>query len=489
MTSEATQGPAHDARLRARIQEEALYGRLPVLASEREYDTGGILATGITYAMATWCFLIGGYAANVTGLVAGIVALVGGSLVGVTLSVAAAAMACNRYGLEQIDYVKSSFGQRGAKLVLLLYIANQLGWTGTILVMWGRGVQNTWQSFGWASSEDTVRGVVLIALALAYLVVWRGVHVLNVFNKIVTPGLLVVTALLFYVILRHRSWAEMLVLPPLEPSTDARWGRIVAFEYGLGAGFSWWPGIGFLTRNAISQRVSLWPQLLTLGIGMGVICCVGLMAGLVFRSYDPTVWMVQAGGPALGVMALLLVACANLTAAAIMMFTAALGLRHVRRFQATPWWKLGAFTFSPLLAYVLFPEALYEHGSAFLAYNATAFAPICGILLVDYLALRRQRLNLSQFFEGAPQGHYWFLRGFNPVALGCMLLGQGLYVWLLDPVTLEGQPAAAVWTASAPSVLVSMGLYALLTHIWIIPRGLGGYGATTTPLPLLNPNL
>jgi NCS1 family nucleobase:cation symporter-1 len=476
-------------QLAARIQEEALYGRLPLLASEREYDAPGILATGITYAMATWCFLIGGYAANVAGATAGIVALIGGSVVGVTLSVAAAAMACNRYGLEQIDYVKSCFGQRGAKLVLLLYIANQLGWTGTILVMWGRGVQNTWQSFGWASSEDTVRVVVLLALVLAYLIVWRGVHVLNVFNKIVTPGLLGVTALLFYVILRQRSWAELELLPPLEPATDPRWGHVIAFEYGLGAGFSWWPGIGFLTRNARSQRISLWPQLLTLGVGMGAICCIGLLAALVFRSYDPTVWMVQAGGPALGVVALLLIACANLSAAAIMMFTAAMGLRHVRRLQSMAWWKLAALTFVPLVAYVLFPEALYEHGSAFLAYNATAFAPICGVLAVDYLLLRRQQLNVSQFFEGAPMGHYWFYRGFNPAALGCMLLGQGLYIWLLDPVSLEGARAAQTLTASGPAVGVSMLLYGALARFWLIPRGLGGYGAPMAPLPLLNPNL
>lgn len=37
------------------------------MPGEREYSTRGILATGFTYAVAAWCFLIGGYAANVVG--------------------------------------------------------------------------------------------------------------------------------------------------------------------------------------------------------------------------------------------------------------------------------------------------------------------------------------------------------------------------------------------------------------------------------------
>src|SRR5262249_13115759 len=46
--------------IEARIREEALFGRLPLLPREREYSTRGIMATGFAYAVAAWCFLIGG---------------------------------------------------------------------------------------------------------------------------------------------------------------------------------------------------------------------------------------------------------------------------------------------------------------------------------------------------------------------------------------------------------------------------------------------
>ena len=480
-----------------RLRDAALFGRLPLLRDEREYSTKGILATGFAYAVAAWCFLIGGYAANVVGARQGIVALIAGCLIGVTLSAAASALACNRYGLEQIDYSKSCFGQKGAKLILVFYVINQIGWTGMILVMFGRGVANVAGAFGLAgaggdtgaSAEWLVRLAVAAGIAVVYLIVIRGVHILNVFNAIVTPGLILVTCVLFYVIFRHGGWAAVVQKAPLEPASDPRLGYVVALEYGLGAGFAWWPGIGFLTRNTDTQRNSLYPQILTMGLGMGVVCCTGLLAGLLYRTYDPTIWMIRVGGPILGALALALIAVANVSAAALMMYTAALACRHVGFLRALRWRTLTAWTFLPVLVYAVLPELLYAKGSAFLAYNATMFAPISGVLLVDYIFLRRGRINVSQIFEDARAGHYHFLGGFNLPALGCVLLGQVIYVWLLDPVSLAARGPVRLLTASAPAVLLPMVLYFAIARIWLVPAGLGGYRAGTTPLPLRQPNI
>jgi NCS1 family nucleobase:cation symporter-1 len=475
--------------LAARLRDEALYGRLPLVRGEREYTTRGMLATGFTYAVAAWCFLIGGYAANVVGAVQGAVALVAGCVVGVALAAGASALACNRYGLEQIDYTKSCFGQKGAKLILIFYVVNQVGWTGMILVMFGRGAANVAGALGAPSGPWLTRIAVAAGLGAAYLLVVRGVRVLGAFNVIVTPGLLLVTGLLFYVIFRGGGWAAVARAAPLAPAADARLGYVVALEYGLGAGLSWWPGIGFLARNAGTQRSSFYPQVLTMGLGMGVVCCAGLFAGLAYRSYDPTIWMIRAGGPVLGVAALALVAVANVSASAIMMFTAALACRHLGMLRRLPWRALAACTFVPVAVYVAAPEALYAAGSAFLAYNATMFGPISGVLLVDYLLLRRGRLNVSQIFEDGRDGHYRFTGGFNPAALACVLAGQLLYVWLLDPVTLAARGPVRLLTASGPAVLLPMLAYALAARLWLIPSGRGGYRATTAPLPLREPNI
>lgn len=490
----STQPPEPPVRaLQARLREEAVYGRLPLLPGEREYSRRGILATGFAISVAAWCFLIGGYAANVVGAVQGMITLIAGCVIGVTASAASSALACNRYGLEQIDFTKSCFGQRGAKIILIFYVINQLGWTGYILVMFGHGVANVLAALGVslapAEGEWVVRAAVLIGLLFSCALVICGLHVINVFNSVVTPGLFVLTGLLFYVILRSASWSELKALHPVEPAADPALGYVLAFEYGLGAGFSWWPGIGFLARNTDTQRNSFYPQILTMGLAMGVVCCTGLLAGLLYRTYDPTVWMVKAGGPWLGVAALSFIAVANVAVSALMIYMAALGLRHVRPLRAVSWKLLILMTLLPILAYAAFPEVLYQKGSAFLTYNATMYAPISGVLLVDYFLLRRQRLNVSQIFEDDPAGHYFFRNGFNWAALGCVLLGQLLYVWLLDPVTGAARGPVRLVTATFPAVLVPALLYFLLARLWLLPARLGGYGASAAPLPLRRPNI
>ncbi len=479
--------PAVD--LQSRLKDEALVGRLPLLHSEREYSTKGILATGFTYAVAAWCFLIGGYAANVVGAVQGIVAVIAGCVIGVTLSAAASALACNRYGLEQIDYTKSCFGQRGAKIILIFYVVNQIGWTGMVLVMFARGVSNVMMNVGLPGGEWIVRGVVLLGIVVCYWIVIRGVHILNVFNAVVTPGLIIATLMLFYVIFRHDGWHQILAKMPLAPASDSKLGYVIAIEYGLGAGFSWWPGIGFLTRNTDTQRNSLYPQIITMGLGMGIVCCTGLLGGLLYRTFDPAEWMMKVAGPILGTIALMLIAIANVSASAMMMYTASLGLRHIRIFRAMSWKTLTACAFIPVLAYAIVPSRLYDNGSAFLAYNATMFAPISGVVFVDYIFLRLQKINISQIFEDDPSGHYWFFGGFNIPALACVVAGQCLYVWLLDPVSLTANGPVRMLTASGPAVGLPMLVYYLLGRFWLLPANKGGFRASTSPILIRKPNI
>jgi len=439
--------------------------------------------------VATWCFLIGGYASTVVGAVQGMIALIAGSVIGVAVSAVAAALACNRYGLEQIDFTKSCFGQRGSKIILVFYVINQLGWTGIILVMMARAAKNVVAASGFTPGGWAVPLITLGGLLATYAIVVYGVHILNLWNSIMTPCLVLICLFLFYTIFHNFGWAALAAAAPVEPTKDLAFNYALAFEYGLGAGFSWWPGIGFLARNTDTQRNSFYPQVLTMGVMMGVVCCTGLFSGLLFKMSDPTDWMVKVGGLTFGVAALVLVAAANISASAVMMYTAGLALRHVKALRDVKWKTLTLLAFLPLLSFVFFADALYARGNTFLTYNATMFVPISGVLLVDYLVLRRRRLNASQIFESAPSGSYHFMGGFNWYALGCMALGQGLYLWLFNPVTNAHQPLFSLVTASLPAALVPMAVYYGLAKLLLVPRGLGGYGEKAERRPIIDANI
>ena len=87
------------------------YGREPTLPREREYKTWSAHGTCFAYTVATWCFLTGGFAAQLVGAAQGMVCLIAGNLIGVLLVSASLSMGCHRYGLEQIDFCKPALAR------------------------------------------------------------------------------------------------------------------------------------------------------------------------------------------------------------------------------------------------------------------------------------------------------------------------------------------------------------------------------------------
>lgn len=159
-----------------RKPKESLFGRMPVLLEEREYGTAGAHATCFAYAVATWCFLTGGYVADLVGAVQGVVCLVAGNMLGVFITTMPLSFMCQRHGLEQMDACKPAFGQRGAQILLVFYLINMLGWSGLILVMFGNGLRNTAEAIGYQPGGWIVGLGVAVGLGLSYWIAVRGVR-------------------------------------------------------------------------------------------------------------------------------------------------------------------------------------------------------------------------------------------------------------------------------------------------------------------------
>ena len=275
---------------------ESVFGRMPLLPSEREYGTLGANSTCFAYGVATWCFLTGGYVAQLVGAVEALICLVAGNMIGVFLASLPLSFACQRNGLEQIDVCKPAFGPKGITVVLLLYLINMLGWSGLILVMFGNGIRNIALALGYDAGPWVVSVGVLLGIGLSYMIVTRGVSMLNRFNSIITPGLVILVAFLFYMLLDGHGWQAITEAEPLEPGPSPALNYLIAVELGIASGFSWWGGIGFLARNTRTRRNSIYPEVIQLGFSAGAVCAAGTFSALVVGSSDPTEWMVPLGG-------------------------------------------------------------------------------------------------------------------------------------------------------------------------------------------------
>lgn len=437
----------------------SIYGREPLLPIDREYKTWSANGTCFAYAIATWCFLTGGYAASLVGAVQGMVCLIAGNLIGVFLVSASLSAGCQRYGIEQIDFCKPAFGQNGARIVLIFYLLNMIGWSGLILVMFGNGIVNIVEALGYHAPSWLVGAGVALGIWLTYIITTRGVHLLSLFNSIITPALIIIIVFMFYMLISSHGWSEILAAEPLDPLPSPWMNYAVCLELGIASGMSWWGGIGFLARNTKSRRNAIYPEVIQLGLMFGIVCSIALFSGLVVGSDDPTKWMVPLGGVFMGVLALLFVALANITSTSVSLFASGLALRHIPWLRKTGWRLIIALTAVPLAFFVVWPNELYDLGDAFLAYNGTMHAPVGGILLVDYFFLRKQHLHLRSIYEAAPTGLYFYKGGFNILALACIIIGQLTYFWVYNPFTDEAQPMFQFLPASIAAFLLPALIY------------------------------
>ncbi len=452
-----------------RDSEESVFGRMPLLPSEREYGTLGANSTCFAYGVATWCFLTGGYVAELVGAVDALVCLVAGNMIGVFLASLPLSFACQRNGLEQIDACKPAFGSRGIVVVLILYLINMLGWTGLILVMFGNGIRNIALALGYDLGTWVVSVGVAVGMALSFLLVTRGVSLMNRFNAVITPGLILLVGFLFYMLLDGHGWQAITEAEPLLPVSSPMLNYLLAVELGIASGFSWWGGVGFLARNTRTKRNSIFPEVIQLGFSAGAVCAAGSFSALIVGSTDPTEWMVPLGGVVLGVIALAFVALANITSSAVSIYASGLALRHLRVFRGMKWkWVVGAILI-PCLPFVLWPAEISSLGDAFLAYNGTMYAPISGILLVDYFVLQRQSISLWSIFEDGPTGRYYHVRGVNAVAFIALISGQALYVFLYNPFSGATHDWFILVNPSLGSLAFSAGLYWI--GMWVVRRG------------------
>ncbi len=69
--------------------------------------------------------------------------------------------------------------------------------------------------------------------------------------------------------------------------------------------------------------------------------------------------------------------------------------------------------------------ALINNFTGVMSGMGNVFAPIAGILVGDYLVMKRANLDVPALYD--PHGRYWFTGGFNPVAVLWMVLGFGFY--------------------------------------------------------------
>jgi NCS1 family nucleobase:cation symporter-1 len=283
----------------------------------------------------------------------------------------------------------------------------------------------------------------------------------------------------------HR-WPELIAARPALARPDRLWNYTTGVELGIGSTLSWWPYIGAMIRMAPNARSVVLPVLLGMGAPVPLLSLIGLAGSLVLKSSDPSEWLRTVGGPTYAIISLAFVTAANFGTTTAGIYASAIGLRNFSALQQRSWTTLLLITITPVaLVGIFIPELFFAKFGNFLAFIGVAFAPLCGIQIIDYFVLRRRRIDIRAIYSDQPQQPYHFWRGINPAAMLALAAGCCTYMVLLNPLTFESGALYAYVTASLPSVAAAALVY-FSASLLVIGAGRGGYRKPDDPENIAN---
>jgi NCS1 family nucleobase:cation symporter-1 len=451
----------------------------PLLPGERTWGPWRLTLTLATTSAATWCYLIGESVGGYLGFIRGGLALTAGCMLGMLLVLLAAGPACARFGIDSIASTKPQFGSRGWIVCAALQTVSIIGWNSLLIIFFAKSAVQLCVALGLLApgtdSATLIPMLTLLACAIIFVALRKGSSGVSLVSNILVAHVAVGLWMLYLLV--SRRWPELIGAVPAAAHPDRLWNYTTGVELGIGSTLSWWPYIGAMIRMAPSPRAIVVPVLLGMGAPVPLLSLIGLAGALVLKSSDPSEWLRTVGGPAYAIISLGFVTAANFGTTTAGVYASAIGLRNFAALRERSWTALLLMTLAPVaLVGILIPELFFAKFGSFLALIAVAFAPLCGIQMVDYFWLRRRRLDIRAIFTQAPEAPYAFWGGFNPAALVALPAGCATYVALLNPLTYESAALYRYLTASLPALLVAALVYFLLSLV-VRARGRGGYGS------------
>ncbi|KPQ22291.1 MAG: Cytosine/uracil/thiamine/allantoin permease, partial [Porphyrobacter sp. HL-46] len=378
--------------------------------------------------------------------------------------------------------LRSAFGPRGTSLLAVVLVLGIVPFNSAILSnMAGDATREVLIGLDflapapvWPVGQATALGV----LALSCLLAARGSDTLRRFNLVVVPLLVLFSGGLLMAVFWQSGWqAVFSAQPPAAPYGRAT-RLMLATELNVAISLSWFGLAGNIMRYGRNARGAVW------GTWIGLVpisllpALAGLASSLVLGSSDPVQWTTPLVGPVIGLAMLLVLVFANLSSLTGMLqgnvptIVQNFG-RFARAFSFAG--NVAMLGIAAALILLLASDDLYARFYTFVAFYGAILAPATGILLADWLVLRRGTVDIRALHHAVPGSAYRFVAGFNPAAMIALVAGFATYLALLEPVSQTPAAGFRYLSASLPSMALAFAVHLALSRMVTIPRGHGGY--------------
>lgn len=406
-----------------RVREEARYGRLPLLPEERDLGLRRASAAHFTLVLSFWPLLVGTLLPRDVNLFAAFCLLTAGTYTGATLS-AIAALPAARYGIDAVDFAKCVFGQRGAKILVLIFFAAatlEIQVLAKLVVDVVRLVPEIYMTPPRATSC-----LILTAYSTAVCAACaRGPLAASRLSYVVLPAVTLIMGLLS--MLAYQEWR--LGISCGLPSASATTGLSVSTQYysvGFALALKEWSQTTALARHAATRSAIVVPNFLILAPGLAAVAWMGLLVTRITGFDSVRLWLQMLGhGPFL-VVAGIVVVTACMAGASNQITLLTLSLRHFRALRQYSWVQSICVLcfFEQLVAIGL----LVRDVSLVLLLRLIEITLGAGlvVLCLNFCFVRQHRLDLASVYDDAPGARYSFVGGFQRLSVACWAILTGL---------------------------------------------------------------
>lgn len=442
--------------------KEAQFSSMPLLKSERMYGMMDSIFANTGYGIATWCFLTGGLLASIVSFKMAIVTALAGNLIGTLLVAVAVSIISHKYGIDTYTSIGVFFGKIGMKIVFAVFIVLNVGWVIILGSMCARSSNSLATALvGHTMSPMAITICTLIAAAIMWFIVYKGPAALKIMNRIMVPGLVVCIIIMIVSLIVKTSWAQIWNAQALTPYEDNTINVLLSLELNIGAGISWWPGIGALGRLNKTKKSTMWGNMIGLAIMPVVVALLSAAAAYTVGSSDPTEWMIPLGGIGFGALALFFVILANLTSGSYAFYNTCLGLKNYNFFANAKWLVVTVCFLVPVVILSFFQDFMYNNYQMLMNYSAAIFGPMSMIQILDYYYFRRGHIDLRALYDTSQTSRMRYYGGGNWGGIVILVISVAIYILILDPATWEYAAIFSKTSAIIPSCLFALVFYFL----------------------------
>ena len=447
------------------IRRETVTGTVPMLSKERQYSFMDLFLATSGFSIATWCYTQGAYVAQYLSFKQMLINIFCFNIVWVLISCIPVFFAV-RYGIDLWVWLRSVLGKKGVAIFATVISLANFGWYAVNSQLFASSMINLLGCFGVTLNPDIWKPVLgVLCVVFGTMIALGGPEVIKWVNRFLVTALLIVGVIVVIICFTAVPLADMLQVQPDTSLYDSGLGRfMLSAEGNVAFAFSWSTQALVMPRLAKSEKSGYWATSMAYGlvapffVAAGGVMAIAMYVHSGYYESDPTVMLSTLAGPGFALLSLLMVVFANVgtqgTGSYVNCMIVKSGLPKVS-------YRVLVYIAAVYVSALTVWGWVMDNFGSFISMAAQIQGPIIGMIVVDYLVVKKKKISLKSLYNIDGHNAYEFTHGFNLVGLGCLVIAFVTNIlFVYNPLTAEiKSPIFMVLTGSGYTAVCGGLLY------------------------------